>query len=179
MKFAKRRCVDVNLDELDRVLDGAGSAAERDRLRQTQGRAYADGDAGHLRHTQRAEGAEVTGTDRGGRRHWRPLFTREAVAMRRVWAGVYGARAGRRRLVRRGGYGDDRETPVRPARQSGTSRRRAVGPHAGGNGSLLLLRSYQWRINAWREVLAMIAAFVTSVTLQAISIQTSQWILRG
>jgi len=62
---------------------------------------------------------------------------------------------------------------------SGTSRPRAAGPHAGGTGSLLLLRSYQRRINAGREVLAMIAAFVTSVTLQAISIQTSQWILRG
>ena len=35
-----------------------------------------------------------------------------------------------------------------------------------GTGSVLLLRWYWWRINAWSEVSAMIAAFVTSVTLQ-------------
>ena len=48
MKSTKRRRVDVNLDELDRVLDGARrSAAERGRLRQTQGRlACPGGDAG-------------------------------------------------------------------------------------------------------------------------------------
>ncbi|HLJ15457.1 MAG TPA: sodium:solute symporter family protein [Bryobacteraceae bacterium] len=35
-----------------------------------------------------------------------------------------------------------------------------------GTGSVLLLRWYWWRINAWSEVSAMIAAFVTSVILQ-------------
>lgn len=35
-----------------------------------------------------------------------------------------------------------------------------------GTGGVLLLRWYWWRINAWSEVSAMIAAFVTSVTLQ-------------
>ena len=35
-----------------------------------------------------------------------------------------------------------------------------------GTGSVLLLRWYWWRINAWSEVSAMIAAFVVSVTLQ-------------
>ncbi|MGH9663455.1 MAG: sodium:solute symporter family transporter, partial [Bryobacteraceae bacterium] len=35
-----------------------------------------------------------------------------------------------------------------------------------GTGSVLLLRWYWWRINAWSEVSAMIAAFVASVTLQ-------------
>ncbi len=36
-----------------------------------------------------------------------------------------------------------------------------------GTGGVLLLRWYWWRINAWSEVSAMIAAFVVSVTLQA------------
>jgi SSS family solute:Na+ symporter len=35
-----------------------------------------------------------------------------------------------------------------------------------GTGSVLLLRWYWWRINAWSEVSAMISAFVVSVTLQ-------------
>ncbi len=35
-----------------------------------------------------------------------------------------------------------------------------------GTGSVLLLRWYWWRINAWSEVSAMIAAFLTSLTLQ-------------
>jgi Na+/proline symporter len=35
-----------------------------------------------------------------------------------------------------------------------------------GTGSVLLLRWYWWRINAWSEVSAMAAAFVTSVLLQ-------------
>ena len=35
-----------------------------------------------------------------------------------------------------------------------------------GTGSVLLLRWYWWRINAWSEVSAMIAAFVVSVALQ-------------
>jgi SSS family solute:Na+ symporter len=35
-----------------------------------------------------------------------------------------------------------------------------------GTGSVLLLRWYWWRINAWSEVSAMFAAFVTSVVLQ-------------
>jgi Na+/proline symporter len=35
-----------------------------------------------------------------------------------------------------------------------------------GTGSVLLLRWYWWRINAWSEVSAMIAAFIVSVTLQ-------------
>jgi solute:Na+ symporter, SSS family len=36
-----------------------------------------------------------------------------------------------------------------------------------GTGSVLLLRWFWWRINAWSEVSAMIAAFVVSLTLQA------------
>jgi SSS family solute:Na+ symporter len=36
-----------------------------------------------------------------------------------------------------------------------------------GTGSVLLLRWYWWRINAWSEVSAMIAAFAVSLTLQA------------
>ena len=36
-----------------------------------------------------------------------------------------------------------------------------------GTGGVLLLRWYWWRINAWSEVSAMIAAFVVSLTLQA------------
>ncbi len=36
-----------------------------------------------------------------------------------------------------------------------------------GTGSVLLFRWYWWRINAWSEVSAMIAAFIVSVTLQA------------
>jgi Na+/proline symporter len=35
-----------------------------------------------------------------------------------------------------------------------------------GTGSVLLLRWYWWRINAWSEVSAMLAAFVVSLTLQ-------------
>src|SRR5438105_7542881 len=35
-----------------------------------------------------------------------------------------------------------------------------------GTGSVLLLRWYWWRINAWSEVSAMISAFLVSVTLQ-------------
>src|ERR1019366_7968901 len=35
-----------------------------------------------------------------------------------------------------------------------------------GTGSVLLLRWYWWRINAWSEVSAMISAFVVSVVLQ-------------
>jgi Na+/proline symporter len=37
-----------------------------------------------------------------------------------------------------------------------------------GTGSVLLFRWYWWRINAWSEVSAMIAAFIVSVTLQAV-----------
>ena len=37
-----------------------------------------------------------------------------------------------------------------------------------GTGSVLLLRWYWWRINAWSEVSAMIAAFVTSIALQGV-----------
>src|SRR5947207_3329648 len=37
-----------------------------------------------------------------------------------------------------------------------------------GTGSVLLLRWYWWRINAWREVAAMVAAFVVSVLLQTV-----------
>ena len=36
-----------------------------------------------------------------------------------------------------------------------------------GTGSVLLLRWYWWRINAWSEVSAMLAAFAVSLTLQA------------
>jgi SSS family solute:Na+ symporter len=36
-----------------------------------------------------------------------------------------------------------------------------------GTGSVLLLRWYWWRINAWSEVSAMVAAFITSITLQS------------
>src|SRR6266849_5280690 len=35
-----------------------------------------------------------------------------------------------------------------------------------GTGSVLLLRWYWWRINAWSEVSAMLAAFIVSLTLQ-------------
>ena len=35
-----------------------------------------------------------------------------------------------------------------------------------GTGSVLLLRWYWWRINAWSEVSAMVAAFATSLSLQ-------------
>src|SRR5712671_6989657 len=37
-----------------------------------------------------------------------------------------------------------------------------------GTGGVLLLRWYWWRINAWSEVSAMLAAFVTSITLQGV-----------
>jgi solute:Na+ symporter, SSS family len=37
-----------------------------------------------------------------------------------------------------------------------------------GTGSVLLLRWYWWRINAWSEVSAMISAFVVSASLQTI-----------
>src|SRR5262249_41058280 len=37
-----------------------------------------------------------------------------------------------------------------------------------GTGTVLLLRWYWWRINAWSEVSAMVAAFVVSVLLQTV-----------
>src|SRR4029077_682168 len=37
-----------------------------------------------------------------------------------------------------------------------------------GTGARLLLRWYWWRVNAWSEVSAMIAAFVMSVLLQKV-----------
>jgi Na+/proline symporter len=37
-----------------------------------------------------------------------------------------------------------------------------------GTGSVLLLRWYWWRMNAWSEVSAMIAAFLVSLTLQTV-----------
>jgi len=37
-----------------------------------------------------------------------------------------------------------------------------------GTGGVLLLRWYWWRINAWSEISAMIAAFVVSVALQTV-----------
>ncbi len=44
-----------------------------------------------------------------------------------------------------------------------------------GTGAVLLLRWYWWRINAWSEVSAMIAAFVVSVLLQlAFGLDTDQ-----
>src|SRR6202790_712395 len=38
-----------------------------------------------------------------------------------------------------------------------------------GTGGVLLLRWYWWRINAWSEVSAMLAAFVTSIAMQTIA----------
>ena len=38
-----------------------------------------------------------------------------------------------------------------------------------GTGGVLLLRWYWWRINAWSEISAMIAAFVVSISLQAVA----------
>jgi SSS family solute:Na+ symporter len=38
-----------------------------------------------------------------------------------------------------------------------------------GTGLVLILRWYWWRINAWSELAAMLASFVTSVTVQAVS----------
>ncbi len=37
-----------------------------------------------------------------------------------------------------------------------------------GTGTVLILRWYWWRINAWSEVSSMVAAFVVSVTLQTV-----------
>src|SRR3977135_4330377 len=37
-----------------------------------------------------------------------------------------------------------------------------------GTGSVLLLRWYWWRINAWSEISAMIAAFIVSISLQRV-----------
>jgi Na+/proline symporter len=37
-----------------------------------------------------------------------------------------------------------------------------------GTGSVLLLRWYWWRINAWSEISAMVAAFVVSISLQRV-----------
>src|SRR5205807_8689630 len=37
-----------------------------------------------------------------------------------------------------------------------------------GTGAVLLLRWYWWRINAWSEVSAMVAAMIVSVILQAV-----------
>ena len=37
-----------------------------------------------------------------------------------------------------------------------------------GTGTVLILRWYWWRINAWSEVSAMAAAFVVSVTMQTV-----------
>ena len=37
-----------------------------------------------------------------------------------------------------------------------------------GTGTVLILRWYWWRINAWSEVSAMIAAFLVSITLQTV-----------
>lgn len=37
-----------------------------------------------------------------------------------------------------------------------------------GTGGVLLLRWYWWRVNAWSEVVAMAAAFVTSIAMQVI-----------
>src|SRR6195256_1150540 len=37
-----------------------------------------------------------------------------------------------------------------------------------GTGGVLLLRWYWWRINAWSEVSAMLAAFITSIALQGV-----------
>ena len=37
-----------------------------------------------------------------------------------------------------------------------------------GTGGVLLLRWFWWRINAWSEVSAMVAAFVVSVSLQVV-----------
>ena len=76
MKFAKRRCVDVNLDELDRVLTEPAPPLSEIDCHKLKALHMLTPMLGHLRHTERAEGAEVTGTDRGGRRRWRPLFTR-------------------------------------------------------------------------------------------------------
>ena len=37
-----------------------------------------------------------------------------------------------------------------------------------GTGGVLMLRWYWWRVNAWSEISAMVAAFVVSVSLQRI-----------
>jgi hypothetical protein len=39
-----------------------------------------------------------------------------------------------------------------------------------GTGLVLILRWYWWRVNAWSEISAMAASFVTSVTLQALGL---------
>ena len=183
MKSAKRRRVDVNLDELDRVLDGARQAplseADCDKLkgalhalaamlvrprntektsavleesespetgdrdsagyqrfpatrtraqrsggvwRRAEGRhcapeSEARGPLPGVRERQRirAEGAEGAGADRGAGAAGGHGLLAGAVALRRLRAGVYGARAGRSGpgKVRRDGGGDDRATQVR------------------------------------------------------------------
>src|SRR4051812_11120187 len=182
MKSAKRLRVDVNLEELDRVLDGARQAplseADCDKLKsalhalaamlarprntektsavleEPQNPETGDGtqpdtdvslqpghgrngaeafggartvDIAHQKLTHgdrcpecgkgnvRSEGAEGAGADRGAGTVGGHGLLAGAVAMRRVRAGVYGARAGRRRSgeVRRNRRGDDRATQVR------------------------------------------------------------------
>ena len=183
MKSAKRRRVDVNLDELDRVLDGARQAplseADCDKLKsalhalaamlapsrntektsavleepenpetgddtpagyqrlpatrtraQRSGGVWRRADGRHCapevdargplpgvrkRQRIRAEGAEGAGADRGAGAAGGHGLLAGAIALRRVRAGVYGARAGRSGSgkVRRDGRGDDRATQVR------------------------------------------------------------------
>src|SRR6266700_407869 len=45
-----------------------------------------------------------------------------------------------------------------------------------GTGSVLLLRWYWWRINAWSEVAAMVTAFGVSVLLQTVGGTAATWL---
>ena len=86
----------------------------------------------------RAEGAEGAGADRGAGAAGGHGLLAGAVALRRLRAGVYGARAGRSGSgkVRRDGGGDDRATQVRqrnPVLPVGTTGRSAGDSVAGGD----------------------------------------------
>ena len=73
-------------------------------------------------------------------------------------------------LVIFSGYTAAHITPFSPAWQL------LLGMGA-GTGGVLMLRWYWWRVNAWSEISAMIAAFVVSVSLQKVCIlrQLLRW----
>src|SRR5205085_8346910 len=86
----------------------------------------------------RSERAEGAGADRGAGAVGGHGLLAGAVAMRRVRAGVYSARAGRgrSRKVRRDGRGDDRATQVRqrdPVLPTGKAGRSAGDSATGGD----------------------------------------------
>ena len=71
-------------------------------------------------------------------------------------------------------FAGDFERLYRGAHHLDSVRLAALAGHGRGNGGVLMLRWYWWRINAWSEISSMTAAFVVSMSLQWVELFRKQ-----